>query len=474
MSSPITDHDSQQTQEWLDALASIVAFEGTERAQDILEAVNQFAEKLGLSAAQSVTTPYLNTISEADEAALPADAKHMNTLLAYMRWNAIMLVMRAGRKKLSLGGHLASYGAIAQLYEVGLNYFFKGRDDARDQLGDVVAFQGHSCEGIYARAFLEGRLSEAQMDNFRQEAFSDGLSSYPHPYLMPSFWQVPTVSLGLGPLMAIYQAQFLKYLHNRELLDTTGRKVWSFLGDGEMSEVDSTGAIRVAGHDQLDNLIFVVNCNIQRLDGPVLGNGQIIQELEGLFRGAGWRVIKVIWGGNWMPIFEKDTDGLLKQRIAQLVDGEWQSYCANDGAFLREHFFGKSAELLKLVADYSDAELKALTEGGHDPQKIYAAYSAAVEHTGSPVVILAKTIKGYGLGEEGEGLNITHNLEEVSEDALRAFCQRFDLPLSDAQIQSLAFVKPAEDSPEMAYLQARREALGGVKKWQEDGYKLDN
>lgn len=461
MSSLVSDHDPNETQEWLDALASVLEFEGSERAEFILQQLNTYAEQCGLAASGSVHTPYLNTISEPDEAPLPADATLMNKLLAYMRWNAIALVMRAGHKKLSLGGHLASYAAMAQLYEVGLNYFFKGRDDKRDQLGDVVAFQGHSCEGIYARAYLEGRLSDEQMENFRQEAFTDGLSSYPHPYLMPDFWQVPTVSLGLGPLMAIYQAQFLKYLHNREMLDTSERKVWAFMGDGEMSEVDSTGAIRVAGHDKLDNLIFVVNCNIQRLDGPVLGNGQIIQDLEGLFRGAGWRVIKVIWGANWSPLFEKDKDGILIKRIGELVDGEWQSYCSKDGACLRENFFGKYPELAALVADYSDEQLKALTEGGHDPQKIYAAYHAAANHTGSPVVILAKTIKGYGLGEEGEGLNITHNLEEVSDAALKQFCKRFDLPLTDKQIHNLEFVKPAKDSPEMKFLQDRRKELGG-------------
>jgi pyruvate dehydrogenase E1 component len=461
MSAHIPDNDPEQTQEWLDALASVIEYEGTGRAQFIIDAVNQFAVKKGLSCAEGVNTPYVNTILESDEQKIPDDVKHMNRLLAYMRWNAIALVMKAGRKHMGLGGHLASYGAMAQIYEVGLNYFFKGRDDANNQLGDIVAFQGHSCEGIYARAFLEGRISKEQMENFRQEAFQDGLSSYPHPHLMPDFWQVPTVSLGLGPLMAIYQAQFLKYLHNRGLQDTEGRKVWGFAGDGEMSEVDSTGALAVAGHDKLDNLIFVVNCNIQRLDGPVLGNGQIIQELEGLYRGAGWHVIKVIWGGNWLPLFQRDQTGALLMRIEQLVDGEWQAFSAKDGAYLRENFFGKHPELVSLVADYTDEQLKELVDGGHDPQKIYAAYAAAIAHKGQPVVILTKTVKGYGLGYEGEGLNITHNLEEISEDGLKDFCKRFDLPFTDKQIADLEYMKPDENSPEMKYLQERRKALGG-------------
>lgn len=461
MSSSLPDIDPIETQEWLDALASIVEYEGTDRAQFILAAVNEYANAQGIASSKSIVTPYLNTIADADEQKLPQDAGMMGKLLAYMRWNAIALVMRAGRKKESLGGHLASYGAIAQLYEVGLNYFFKGRDEATNQLGDVVCFQGHSCEGIYARAYLEGRLSLEHMENFRKEAFTKGLSSYPHPHLMPDFWQVPTVSLGLGPLMAIYQAQFLKYLSNRGLLNTEGRKVWAFCGDGEMSETDSTGALTVAGHDQLDNLIFVISCNAQRLDGPVLGNGQIIQQLEGLFRGAGWHVIKVIWGSGWSALFQKDTAGILVKRMGELVDGEWQAYSAKDGAYMREHFFGKYPELAALVADYSDHQLKELLDGGHDPQKIYAAYAAALEHKGQPVVVLAKTVKGYGLGSEGEGLNITHNLEHISEDALKTFCKRFELPLTEQQIQDLEFAKPADDSDEIKYLHEKRQALGG-------------
>ena len=455
------DKDPLETQEWLEALASVLEFEGMDRAQFLLEQINEYAAHHGLMTADSITQPYLNTIADCAEQALPDDGLMMKKLLAYMRWNAIALVMRAGRKKQSLGGHLSSYAAIADLYEVGLTYFFKGRDDAKSQLGDIIAFQGHSSEGIYARAFLEGRLSLEQMENFRQEAFTEGLSSYPHPYLMPEFWQVPTVSLGLGPLMAIYQAQFLQYLKNRGLANTDNRKVWSFCGDGEMSEVDSTGALAVAAHYQLDNLIFVISCNIQRLDGPVLGNGQIIQELEGLFRGAGWHVIKVIWGSDWSPLFQRDTTGILVKRVSELVDGEWQAYCVKSGAYMREHFFGKYPELARLVAEYTDAQLKSLTDGGHDPQKIYAAYAAAVAYKGKPVVILAKTIKGYGLGSEGEGLNITHNLDSVSVDVLKAFCHRFDLPLTDTQIAALEFVKPDANSPEIKYLHQQRQQLGG-------------
>lgn len=461
MANERSDSDQAQIQEWLDALASVIEFDGSECAQSILNAVNQYAAMSGLDSQVGVNTPYQNTIAVNEEQPLPADADLMTKLLAYMRWNAVALVMRAGRKKKSLGGHLSSYAAMAYLYEVGLNYFFKGRDDSKNQLGDFVGFQGHSCEGIYARAYLEGRISDEQMQNFRQEAFQKGLSSYPHPHLMPDFWQVPTVSLGIGPLNSIYQAQFLKYLHHRKLLDTEGRKVWCFLGDGEMSEVDSTGALAVASADKLDNLIFVVNCNIQRLDGPVLGNGQIIQQLEGLFRGAGWHVIKSVWGGEWQRLFDADHSGILKKRIDELVDGEWQSYSAKPGAYMREHFFGKYPELLEMIADYSDEQLKQLNDAGHDPQKVYAAYAAAVAHKGQPVVILIKTVKGYGFGDEGEGMNIAHNLEEVSEKALKAFCKRFDLPLTDKQIKNLEFVKPPADSPEMRYLQERRKALGG-------------
>lgn len=456
------DHDATQTQEWLDALASIIEYEGTDRAQFILEAVNRFAAQQGVLIPTGVTTPYFNTLSEDEEAQLPqGDLPLINRLLGYLRWNAIALVMKTGRQKKSLGGHLASYAAMAHLYEVGLHYFFKGRDDAQNQLGDVVAFQGHSCEGIYARAYLEGRISKDQMLHFRQEIFTKGLSSYPHPHLMPDFWQVPTVSLGLGPLMAIYQAQFLKYLHHRGLLNTAGRKVWAFCGDGEMSEVESTGALAVAGHDQLDNLIFVINCNLQRLDGPVLGNGQIIQQLEGLYRGAGWHVIKVIFGGNWFPLFKADRSGKLFQRIQELYDGEWQCYTTKPGAYMREHFFGKYPECAELVAEYTDEQLKSLLDGGHDPQRIYAAYAAAIAHQNQPVVILTKTIKGYGLGEEGEGVNITHNLEHLSDAGIKAFCQRFDLPFTDQEIADLDYLKPPESSPELEFLQERRRALGG-------------
>ena len=461
MSSRGADNDPIETQEWRDALDSVLEYEGKDRAQFLLDTLCDYAKKCGVSVSEGVNTPYLNTIAEIDEQPMPDDGKAMLKLIAYMRWNAIAMVIRAGEKKKGLGGHLASYAAIALLYEVGLTYFFRGRDDKKNQMDDLVFFQGHSAEGIYARAFLEGRLSQKHLENFRQEIFTEGLSSYPHPHLMPEFWQFPSVSLGLGPLMAIYQAQFLRYLQNRKLTEANDRKVWVFCGDGEMSEVDSTGALAVAGRDKLDNLIFVINCNIQRLDGPVFGNGQVVQEFEGLFRGAGWNVIKVIWGGNWLPLFERDTSGLLKKRIETLVDGEWQNYSAKGGAYLREHFFGVSEELKQLVADMSDEDLTALQDGGHDPAKVYAAYAKAVEHKGQPTVILTKTIKGYGLGAEGQGLNITHNLEEISQDGLKEFCKRFDLPLTEKQIKNLEFVKPKDDSPEIQYLKAQREKLGG-------------
>ncbi len=455
MANPITpDQDPVETQEWRDALASVVEYEDAHRAEFLLAELQNHAKTLGVSVPAGVNSPYLNTISKAEEAQLPSEDKpFIQRLMAYLRWNALVLVMRVAEKKQSLGGHIASYAAIADLYEIGLHYFF--------HKDDLVFFQGHSCEGLYARAFLEGRLSEAQMDSFRREAFTDGLSSYPHPHLMPDFWQFPTVSLGLGLLQGIYQAQFMRYLQQRELVKTDARKVWVFCGDGEMSEVDSTGALSVAGRDKLDNLVFIVNCNIQRLDGPVFGNGQIIQELEGLFKGAGWHVIKVIWGSGWDAIFAKDTQGLLKQRIADLVDGEWQSYCVKGASTLREKFFGQSPELAALVADLEDAALASLQEGGHDPQKIYAAFHAAKNHTGSPVVILAKTIKGYSLGQAAAGVNITHNLEEISREALADFAKRYDLSVTQKQLEHLEFLKPKANSPEMAFLKAQREKLGG-------------
>ncbi len=447
------DADPIETQEWKDALDSVMEYESAGRAEFIIQQLLDHARQVGVAVPTGITTPYLNTIPADKEEQIPEDFKHMVRLTDYMRWNALAMVMRVAEKKAGLGGHISSYASIATLFEVGLNYFFRA--------DDLIFFQGHSAEGIYARAFLEGRISEKMLENFRQEVFKKGLSSYPHPYLMPDFWQFPTVSMGLGPFMAVYQAQFLKYLHNRGLADTSKRKVWAFCGDGEMGEPESQGAALIASREKLDNLIFVINCNLQRLDGPVSGNGQIIQELEGSFRGAGWRVIKVIWGSGWDALFAKDKAGWLTKRIGELVDGEYQCYCAKDGAYLREHFFGKYPELLELVSHLSDEELKQLTDGGHDPQKVYAAYAEAMKDCGQPTVILAKTIKGYGYGKEGEGLNITHNLEELSVEGLKAFRDRFDLPLTDQQLEKLEFYKPKDDAPEMEYLHRQRKKLGG-------------
>ncbi|MCH9644741.1 MAG: pyruvate dehydrogenase (acetyl-transferring), homodimeric type [Gammaproteobacteria bacterium] len=459
--SSLGDQDPIETQEWRDALASVLEFEGKERAEYILSELSRYANECGIaSAGGGITTAYLNTLPEASEAKLPDDGVAHQQLMAYIRWNAMILVLRASAKKEGLGGHISSHAGIADLFGIGLDYVFRGRNDSKKQLGDLVYFQGHSSEGIYARAFLEGRISKKQMENFRQEIFDDGLSSYPHPHLMPEFWQFATVSLGLSLVCAIYQAQFLRYLQHRNLLKTDDRHVWLFCGDGEMSEVESTGALWVAARDKLDNLTFVISCNMQRLDGPVCGNGQIIQELAGVFAGAGWNVIKVIWGGNWYPLFQNDTQGFLRKRISELVDGEWQGYESKDAAYFREHFFGKYPELATLVADMSDEALKQLQDGGHDPQKIYASYQAALEHKGQPTVILAKTVKGYGV-TEAAGLNIAHNVDEVSVDALKAFCKRFDLPLTDKQIKNLEFAKPPENSPAIKFLHAQRKKLGG-------------
>ena len=453
--------NSSELQEWLDALNDVLEFEGADYAQELVAKLLQHASELGVSpSTQSINTPYFNTILPAQEAALPDDGQMLDKLTALMRWNAIAMVMRAGKKTSELGGHIASFGSVATLFEVGLTYFFKGANHPDG--GDLIFFQGHSSPGLYARAYLEGRLTEEHLDAFRQEISSEkGLSSYPHPWLMPDFWQLPTVSMGLGPLMGIYQAHFLRYLNNRALANTAQRKVWVFCGDGEMGEPESLGALNLAGREKLDNLIFVINCNLQRLDGPVWGNGQIIQEYEAVFRGAGWNVIKVIWSSGWDKLFERDTQGILRQRISELVDGEFQNYNANDGAFFREHFFGKYAELKEMVSDYTDEALKALVPAGHDASKVYAAYAAAVKHTGQPTVILAKTIKGYGMGTEGEGLNVTHQTKKISVDALYAFRKRFNLPVSDAHIENLDFYKPSDDSPEIRYLHERRAALGG-------------
>ncbi len=460
MENNIPDIDPQETQEWLDALASVLENEGPERAHFLIERMIGQARLGGADLPISANTPYLNTIPLDKEQRSTGDYEMEHRIRALTRWNAMALILNANRESSELGGHIASFASAATLYDVGFNHFFHGKTD--DHGGDLVYFQGHSSPGMYARAFLEGRIDEEQMYKFRQEVDGGGLSSYPHPWLMPDFWQFPTVSMGLGPLMAIYQARFMRYLQHRGIADTEGRKVWAFLGDGETDEPESLGAISMAGREHLDNLIFVINCNLQRLDGPVRGNGKIIQELEGVFRGAGWNVIKVVWGSRWDRLLAKDKSGLLLKRMEEVVDGEYQTYKSRDGAYVREHFFGKYPELLKLVEDMSDDEIWHLNRGGHDPNKVFAAYTAAAKHKGQPTVILAKTVKGYGMGEAGEGQNITHQQKKVGEDALRKFRDRFNIPVSDADLPKLPFCRPANDSQEMKYLRKRGEQMGTV------------
>jgi pyruvate dehydrogenase E1 component len=452
------DDDPQETLEWLDALGAVLENEGPQRAHFLIEQMIDRARLAGEDIPISATTPYINTIPLEREQRSSGNHELEHRICALMRWNAMALVLNANKESSELGGHIASFASAAKLYDVGFNHFFHGRTDTHG--GDLVYFQGHSSPGMYARAFMEGRISEAQMYKFRQEVDGNGLPSYPHPWLMPDFWQFPTVSMGLGPLMAIYQARFMRYLKHRNLSDTEGRKVWAFLGDGETDEPESLGAISMAGREQLDNLVFVINCNLQRLDGPVRGNGKIIQELEGVFRGAGWNVIKVIWGGKWDRLLAKDKSGLLLRRMEEAVDGEYQTYKARDGAYVREHFFGKYPELLELVADMSDDEIWHLNRGGHDTHKVFAAYAAAVKHKGQPTVILAKTVKGYGMGESGEGQNITHQQKKMDEDSLRKFRDRFNIPVSDEQLPMLPFCRPAEDSQEMKYLRERMQEMG--------------
>ncbi len=452
------DQDPQETREWLDALGSVLSAEGTDRAHFILQRMIDEAHRSGAPLPFSATTDYVNTIPAEKQVKFPGDLAIEQRIHAYTRWNAMATVVRAN-KHTNVGGHLSSFASAATLYEVGFNHFWHGQNWKNG--GDLVFIQGHSSPGIYARAFLLGRFTEEQLDHFRQEVDGKGISSYPHPWLMPKFWQFPTVSMGLGPLMAIYQARFMRYLKDREILDTEGRKVWAFLGDGEMDEPESVGAIGLAGREQLDNLIFVVNCNLQRLDGPVRGNGKIIQELEGLFRGAGWNVIKVIWGRHWDPLLARDKSGILKRRMMEAVDGEYQTYKSRDGAYVREHFFN-TPELKEMVADYSDEDVWNLNRGGHDPFKVYAAYHAAVNHKGQPTVILAKTIKGYLMGEEGEGgMNIAHQVKKLSADVIRKIRDRFNLPVPDDKLEELPYLKFAEGSKELEYMRTRRQSLGG-------------
>src|SRR6478736_17694 len=456
------DSDPRETEEWLAALGSVIAREGAERAEFLLRRQSEFSRQRGIGTATSRNSAYLNTIAVEHEQQFPGDAALERRLEAVMRWNALATVLRANRDHSGLGGHLASYASAATLYEVGFNHFFRAtasEGSAHD--GDLVLYQGHVSPGIYARALLQGQLTTKLLDRFRREVDSPGLSSYPHPWLMPEFWQFPTVSMGLGALSAIYQARFMKYLENRGLAKTEARKVWCFLGDGEMDEPESMGALGVAGREKLDNLVFVINCNLQRLDGPVRGNGKIIQELERAFLGAGWNVIKVIWGGSWDALLARDRSGALKRRMEAYLDGEYQTLGTRDAAYLREHFLGKDPELAALVSNMSDEQLLSLEYGGHDPQKVYAAYAAAVAHRGQPTVILAKTVKGYGLGSRAAGRNVAHQGKDMTADDLRAFRARFALPLDDSQLASLEYWVPSPQSPELEYLKARREQLGG-------------
>jgi len=452
------DTDPQETQEWREALQAVTQVAGRPRAHYLLDQLSDqdVAHHGDLHA--RAWTAYVNSIPVERQPAYPGDLAIERRLNAMIRWNAMVMVLRAGKHS-NVGGHIATYQSAAVLYDVGFDHFFRGRTDTFD--GDMIYIQGHSAPGIYGRAFVEGRIAPERMDNFRRESDRDGLSSYPHPRLMPDFWQFPTVSMGLGPLTAAYQARYMRYLEYRGLKEHQGRKVWAFLGDGEMDQPESLAAISVAGRERLDNLVFVVNCNLQRLDGPVRGNAKVIQELEGTFRAAGWNVIKVIWGGGWDALLAKDHSGLLRQRMMECVDGDYQTFKSQSGAYVREHFFGTSPELLALVADMSDDDIWALARGGHDPQKVYAAYAQAVAGNGRPSVILAKTVKGFGMGEAGEGQNINHQLKKMSLDAVRAFRDRFDLPVSDAELEDMPYLRPAPGSAEERYFAQRRQAQGG-------------
>ena len=453
------DIDPQETQEWIAALEAVIQAEGPERAQFLLEALIDKTRRSGGLVPFSGATAYVNSIPVALEEHCPGNLEHEERLRSWMRWNAMAMVVRANRADGDLGGHISSFASLANMLGIGFNHFWNGPLHPKGQ--DLLFIQGHSSPGIYARAFLEGRLTEDQLNRFRREVDGGGLSSYPHPKLMPDFWQFPTVSMGLGPIMAIYQARFLKYLHARDITDTAERKVWAFCGDGEMDEPESMGAIGLAAREKLDNLVFVVNCNLQRLDGPVRGNGKIIQELESDFRGAGWNVIKVIWGGYWDPLLAVDHEGILKKVMMDTVDGEYQNYKANDGAYVRKHFFGKHPKLLEMVSKMSDDDIWRLNRGGHDPHKIYSAFSAAVRHKGQPTVILVKTIKGFGMGKVMEGRNTAHQTKKLDDQSIREFRDRFGIPVSDEQLPDVPLLMPSADSPEMRYLKERRDALGG-------------
>ncbi len=453
--------DAIETREWQESLDYVVQRGGgVARAAELLRQVEFHARQSGYRLPFSANTPYINSIPASAQPAFPGNQEIERRIKSLVRWNALSMVVRANKLSDGIGGHISTYASAATLYEIGFNHFFRGRGDGFD--GDVIFFQGHASPGIYSRAFLEGRLPVEQVENFRRESQpGGGLSSYPHPWLMPDFWEYPTVSMGLGPIMSIYQARFMRYLDDRGLKQLGNRKVWAFLGDGETDEPEALGAITLASREKLENLVFVINCNLQRLDGPVRGNGQIIQELEAVFRGAGWNVIKCIWGSDWDPLFERDTEGLLARRLGEIVDGQYQKFTVESGAYIREHLFGTDPRLLALVSHLSDDDLRKLRLGGHDPVKVYAAYKAAVEHKGQPTVILARTVKGYGLGEAGEGKNITHQQKKLNEDELKAFRERFSIEISDEQLHKSPFFRPSDDSPEMQYLHARRKALGG-------------
>jgi pyruvate dehydrogenase E1 component len=450
------DLDPQETQEWLEALDGVLKNGGRARTAFLMKRLAKHATRAGTELPAAITTSFRNTIEPNNERRMPGDLFMERKIRSMIRWNALAMVMRANDNNEGLGGHISSFSSSATLYDVGFNYFFRGGEKA-----DLIYYQGHSSPGMYARSYLEGRIDESQLDSFRREVDGNGLSSYPHPWLMPDYWQFPTVSMGLGPIQAIYQAHVMKYQQSRGLVDHGDRKVWCFMGDGESDEPESLGSIALAGRESLDNLIFVVNCNLQRLDGPVRGNGKIIQELEGVFRGAGWNVVKVIWGRHWDKLLEKDKTGLLRRRMNEVVDGELQNYKANGGAYTRKHFFGKYPELLELVKDLSDEDIMYLNRGGHDPYKVYAAYAQAVESKGRPTVVLAMTVKGYGLGEGGEAQNEAHSVKKLDLDELKKFRDRFGVPISDDDLKSVPYYRPAEDSPEMVYMRKRREKLGG-------------
>ena len=454
------DVNPEETKEWLDALHSVIKEEGIERAHYLIGRLSNNTVRVNPSIpSKSVSSPYCNTIPPSNEDRMPGDMFMERQIRGIVRWNAMAMVMRANQRNASIGGHISTFASSATLYDVGFNYFFKGPSEEHE--GDLIYYQGHSSPGIYSRSYLEGRLDETQLDNFREEVKGNGLSSYPHPWLMPDYWQFPTVSMGLGPIQAIYQAHIMKYLSSRNLLDNSDRKVWAFLGDGEMDEPESLGAISKASREKLDNLIFVINCNLQRLDGPVRGNGKIIQELEAVFRGAGWNVIKVIWGRHWDPLFQADTEGVLQSRMDEVVDGEYQNYASRGGAYTREHFFGKSPELLKMVEHLSDDDIMALNRGGHDPFKVYAAYAEAVKSVGKPTVILAKTIKGYAFGASAEAQNATHSVKKLDIESLKKFRDRFGIPIEDKSLGDVPYYRPAEDSLELRYMRKTREPLGG-------------